>query len=1246
MKAIQFISGRVLVLAFALCLAAGPVAIARDTAVPAPPGPAGLTVVLPDDFPPYVSTGSTGQPEGERIDMWNLWSRSTGIPVTVVQRPWPEVLDMLARKEADVADLIGLTPERLVQLDFGPSYGHADAAIFVRKDLAPIRDIAAARGTTVGVLQNSLCEFRLQQGGVATRSFSSSHDLIYNAVVGNLPIFCFQTVPAAYLLTQAGIRDEYRPSATIFTHTLHWTVRKGEAQLLDRIDQGFHAIPPTEAAAITARWSGQTAPIFGFFRSDQLISILEMLAAIVVAALLTAAVLRWRLARALQARNQIEDKLRQRIREQSCLNDVFLATDDMQRPMPEILRSIAEALHKGWPGSDMPLVRIDLIGHVHDEIGARDASGALTTPIMIEGKERGRVTVLLGPDTPDDGSGRLLLGLAASRIAGRALGATTLVMLRKSEERFRRTFQHSAQATAIIQEGHFVNANRAALDLLGYRDDETFVGLTPAEISPGIQPDGEPSAPKVQRMVDQVLTMGSTRFEWEHLKRNGDAVMVEVLLTAVVEDGRTDIFVLWNDITVKRQAEIALAAYQQTLEAQVAKRTQELTNLYDELQAIFATATAGIALIRNRSIVTCNPSLASLLLWPHAELIGRSTRAFFKNDAAWEEGRTEAYSAIDSGEMYVTTTELVRLDGTTVWVRMRATAVDPQDPAKGSVWVLEDISNEHAASTQLAAARDLAVQAARLKSEFLAHMSHELRSPINAVLGFTELLMGTDLADHQRDFVQKVQASGRHLLLIVNDVLDLSKVEAGKLRIEQSEFSLSSVLRNVIDTIAKGVADKDLELLVEVDQAVPHRLIGDPLRISQILMNYLTNAVKFTPSGTIHVLIAPEPAAQQSNDTTPADTCRLRFSVSDSGVGMTEEQVARMFQSFSQADDSTARLYGGTGLGLSISRQLASLMGGEVGVSSVDGSGSTFWATLPLRLVPAATTAPEPDTRLANRRILLIEDHPGARDQLAATLGKSGASVICAASGPEALDAVSVAGSALPEVIVVDLKMPDMDGIKTIRALRKKLGSAMPPTVLMTKQGGQEIVDLTFAEDIEDLVIKPVDPDVLICKVTALLQTGPARLRRSRHKARPAAKRVRGPGAQHHPLGKRVLVIDDNPINRDLTATLLGKHGMAVETAENGADGLERLLDQHFDLVFMDSQMPVMGGLEATRRIRALPTEKGRIPIIGLTGRAAEEDHQAGIDAGMNDYLVKPVSSEALQGVLSRWLSIGTIDAT
>lgn len=1199
----------------------------------------GITVVMPDDFPPYVLINDSGAFEGQRIDMWHLWSERTGVPVTIVNRPWPQVMDAIEQSQADIADLVIETDERKLWLDFGPSYARADTVLFFDKSLVGVHDLESVKGMEVGAIGRSQCESELRSSGIAPRIFPSMHDLIYTAVVGQLPVFCMQTNPADYLLARAGILDRYRQTPALFSGTVHWVVRKGDTALLDTVSEGFRMIAPSEVAQINRRWSGDTLAD-GFGQDPaQVRRFLELVATILIAAIGTAIFLRWRLGIALFARDAVEVQLRQRIREQTCLHEVFLATDNMQRPMTDILRDVAAALHKGWPEGVDCLIRVELMGYEHDEIGQRDTADALTAPIMIEGKERGRITLLELTKNHAAHVNRLLLGLAASRVAGRALGQTTLAMLQKSEERFRRTFMHSAQATAIVQEGRFVSANNAALALLGYGPGQTFVGLTPDQISPPTQPDGQDSSTKALRLIGEAMEQGSQKFEWEHLRRDGEVVLFEVLLTAVVEDGRTDVYVLWNDITVKRQAEQALSAYQQTLEAQVAKRTQQLTTLYDELHAVFAAANAGIALVRDRHIVTCNPSLASILLWPHDELLGRSTRVFFKDDATWMEGRDEAYALMHAGGVYEKTAELIRLDGSSVWVRQRATAVDPTDPDKGTVWVLEDISLEHGAASQLAEARDLAVQAARLKSEFLAHMSHELRSPINAVLGFTELLMGSPLSDHQRDYLQKVQSSGRHLLMIVNDVLDLSKVEAGKLRIEETEFTLPSLLRTAVDTISKGVADKNLELIVHIDPDVPRRLTGDPLRITQILMNYLTNALKFTEQGTITLSVSRAALENNAADA-PEGATYLHFAVTDTGIGMSPEQVARMFQSFSQAEDSTARLYGGTGLGLAICRQLAGLMGGEVGVSSTPGKGSTFWATLALHSIgtDAMTSVHQ---ALLGRRVLIVDDHAGASAQLKSALQRAGADVVAVASGSDAM-AIFAAPSntaTLPEAVVVDLKMPGMDGIKTLRSLREQLGKSAPPSILMTKQGGQQIVDLTLSEGIDDLVIKPVDPEILVGKLERLLHPDSGLATKSRRSVRLS----RQPGAQPDMpfAGKRALVVDDHPLNRELAAAMLKKNGLVAETAENGAAALERLLDTEFDLIFMDNQMPVMGGFEATRRIRALPTAKGRTPIIGLTGRSDDSDRQEGLDAGMNDYIVKPMTPVNLREVLQRWLGRG-----
>lgn len=1215
--------------AFCAALLAPLAASAQETPATAPLAD-GLTVAFTEVLPPQVMFDPAGRFAGVRIDQWHLWSQKTGIEVDFLRLPFVDLRDAMTSGEVDVADLMTPGPVTESWLSFSPQFAHFNFAIFHLATLPPIRSIDDLQGQTVGTVAGGTCEQTLLGAGIPVRTFPDLRALGEAAKAEDPPLYCLSTGLGDDLFTQLRLGDRYIHSAPIIDMDAHWAVLRGEDATYATVAQGFEQISQDDLTTLNERWSGEALTSLLGLSSTDILRLILILTLMVAVGIATAIVLRWRLGRALAARAAVADALRQRIREQACLHDVFLATEDMTRPRAAILSDIAVALARGCGLPGQSRYRIRLFDTVHDDIPPGLAP-ILTIPVLIEGRPEGEISLACVSGSTDPGpEARLLIELSASRLAGRALCALGLERLAKSEERFRRTFQHSAQATCVIQDGVFTEANTAALTLLGYPDWPGFVGLPPAQISPEFQPDGQRSTEKAALKIAEALEHGSAKFDWEHLRADGTPVLVEVLLTAVADGDRIDVFTLWNDITIKRQAEAALAEYHRTLEEQVAARTAELTALNAELAAILATADSGIALVRNRTIVSANPSLSRILLWPEAQLTGLSTRALFRSDEEWNDGVAEAYALIGAGQTYAIQRELLRGDGTTFWADIRARAIDPADPARGVVWVLNDISFERDATRKLAEARDIAEQAARLKSEFLSHMSHELRSPLNAILGFTELLLATPLTTHQTDHLRKVQSAGRHLLMIVNDVLDLSKVEAGKLRIEQTEFTLASVVKAAIDTVATTAAEKDLELIVEIDPKLPARLTGDPLRITQILMNYLSNALKFTHRGDIILSVAPD----RGN--------RLRFSVADSGIGMSAEQVQRMFQTFSQAEDSTARLYGGTGLGLSICRQLASLMGGEVGVESTPGQGSTFWAILPLE--PVKTRAPR-RTALRHRRLLIVDDHPRAARAIATPLGTHGAETATAATLTEAVTTARMAQEAgTPfHAILIDRSLGETDGSATAHALRAALGIATPPMILMSRRGGQQVVEEAFREGFADLVTKPAETDLLIDRVTAVLHGRPG----PQPTTSPATpmKTDTLPPPQPAPTpdlpfaGHRALVVDDNPMNCEIAAAQLARQGLTVRTAANGAEALALVEAETFDLILMDNQMPVMGGIEATQRIRALPNRKGRIAIIGLSGNAEDEDRSAGLAAGMDDYLVKPVTSAALRGILARWLA-------
>ena len=1178
-----------------------------------------LTVVFPDRLPPYVILDNNGGVTGIRADLWAEWSKVTGIPVILKQAAWPNLRQQITDGTADVIDMAQFTPDRGDWLAYSPSYLDLSYAIFQpARDRTTTPDIPALSSVTghiIGTRAESPCAATLAANGAQVRSFPSGDAMTKAARAGTLRVFCLPIPMGNALFARAGLQTSYTHSAPILDIAAHWAVAEGNPALYATVLDGFAQIPPDRIRAIEDSWIGSRDFTFLGIGGDKLPIFLGALILAISVALATTVLLRRRLDRALATRAEIADALRRRLTEQDCLNRVALATEDMARPLPDILADLADALATGIGTEGQTRFRLRLFGALHDDIPAGLAHGQVplfTLPLLVDGRAQGEIAALhlaRGAAQPLSQNDHALLTRAAARITARAEAARATARLALSEERFRRTFHHSAQATAVIRKGRFAEANAAALALLGYPEGSTFVGLTPEDISPERQPDGELSVEKAARLTRAVLQNGTLKFDWEHIRADGSPILFEVLLSAVSDGDQMEIYTLWNDITVKRRAEAALAAHQRTLEAQVALRTDELSRLNEELGTLLATAASGIALLQDGLIRSCNPSLSQLLLIPQDVLVGSPLAPIFRDAAEWTDFRDQARAEMARGGIYSINSEILRGDGSTLWVAIRANAIDPRNPDAGAVLVIDDISNAYLASRQLAAARDMAEQAAQLKSEFLAHMSHELRSPINAVLGFAELLLGTPLIDHQRDYLGKVQASGRHLLMIVNDVLDLSKVEAGKLHIEQTEFRLGAVVKAAIDTIAAATAEKGIELIVQTDPTIPRQYIGDPLRITQILMNLLTNALKFTQQGAITLAIQPLPQGG------------LHFAITDTGIGIAPDHIGRLFERFSQAEDSTARLYGGSGLGLAICRQLADLMQGEVGVQSTPGEGSTFWVNLPLQPLPEAPRHAAPP--LADRSLLVIDDVPAAAEAVAVHLRAAGASVTCTTSADDiATDRF--------DAILIDSRMPETDGFATAGTLRERHGPSTPPLLLLAHKGGQDIVDQAHAEGFRDLVIKPAEPDLLIARLTALFQS-PGTLH-------PAPAPQPAPRIAPAHAGRSALVVDDNPLNVELTVAMLANQGIATATATNGAEALQALLDQDFDLILIDSQMPVMDGIEATRRIRALPTAKSIVPIIGLTGNARDTEREVALDAGMSEYIVKPISPATLRALLTRHL--------
>ncbi|QEP44059.1 PAS domain S-box protein [Ectothiorhodospiraceae bacterium BW-2] len=501
---------------------------------------------------------------------------------------------------------------------------------------------------------------------------------------------------------------------------------------------------------------------------------------------------------------------------------------------------------------------------------------------------------------------------------------------------------------------------------------------------------------------------------------------------------------------------------------------------YQEQQAIFETASSGIALIQHRVLIRCNQRLHEIFGWPEGEMVGQKTRIWYTSE---EEAQidTASYTLIWNGETHKREQQLLRRDGSRFWARLAGAAVSVDDPDKGTVWVVDDISAEHEALEQLAEAKALAESAAQLKSDFLANMSHEIRTPMNAIIGTTHLALKSSLTPKQRNYLERIQLSGRHLLGLINDILDLSKIEAGKLELEQRSFNLNQVIESVTTLIYDQSRTKELQLQVWINPDVPRALVGDPLRLGQILINFGTNAVKFTDQGRISLTL--------SSLTRTSEQVELRFEISDTGIGISPEQQRRLFRQFEQADPSTTRQHGGTGLGLAISKQLVELMRGKVGVHSALGKGSTFWVTLPFSLSKMALEElhatesslaleenPKALSALKGATLLLVEDNEINRDVATELLQEGGFGVDWAENGAVAVQKVAQKGAAGYSAILMDIQMPVMDGLTATTEILKLPQGKQTPIIAMTANALAEDRQRCLQAGMSGYLAKPIVP--------------------------------------------------------------------------------------------------------------------------------------------------------------------------
>jgi PAS domain S-box-containing protein len=711
----------------------------------------------------------------------------------------------------------------------------------------------------------------------------------------------------------------------------------------------------------------------------------------------------------------------------------------------------------------------------------------------------------------------------------------------------------------------------------------------------------------------------------------------------------------FTGITPRQKQSREIDLHRKHLQDLVNQQTRELKQAKEQAERIYQVSPSAIFTVdQNRGITSWNDKAAEVTGYSAEEAIGKECGLFVDSPC---KDRCGLFTAEERRPIVGQECVILRKDGTLRTIMKNADYLqDLEGNVIGGIESFEDITERKNAEEALQKAKEeveetnqqleraieranrmafAAESGAQAKSEFLANMSHEIRTPMNGIIGFTNLLLETELTPEQREYGEAVIQSAEHLLTIINDILDFSKIEAGKLDLEPIPFDLKVAVKEVADLMVIRAREKKIELVLRFSPGLSSRFIGDPGRIRQIIINLAGNAVKFTEKG--HVLISIE------EEDTAEDRALLRFSVQDTGIGIPEEKLVYVFEKFTQSDASTSRRFGGTGLGLAISKQLVELMGGKIGVQSRLGEGSTFWFTLPLPRDGQAQIVPPLKSDMSGLRVLIVDDNEVngrvLQEMITSWNMRSDATVTAEKALMILRD--GQAGGDPYQVALIDHRLPDMDGECLGRSIKEDAVLKQTLLVMLASSGRRGDAKRFEEAGFSAYLLKPVTPSQLLDALSMIRGAhldGTLTPLITRHTlaesqpASPSASTEKDKG-----MRCRILVVEDNVVNQKMVVRMLEKMGCSVDVAGNGLEAVRMVEQLSYDLVFMDCQMPEMDGYEATAEIRRRQGSSKHTPIVAMTANAMQGDRERCIDAGMDDYVAKPVKKEAVSEAIEKW---------
>lgn len=1208
-----------------------------------------VTIALEKDMPPFSFMDEQGELQGITVDYLKLIEERLGVTFQInVDYSWPEALSMAYRHEVDSIGLLQKTEERARYLDFTRPLVKVPSVIIVRNSDKSIRAARNLRGKNVGYIPGGIIydEFKRKYPAIRFKQVASIASGLNRVASGNLDAMIVNLASASHEIDRMKITNLQVIGEAGLDYELRIGSRNDQQILASLMTKAVDSISRDDKETIESRWIS-IYPNSWKPNKELFIGLLLVLVTLIL-------IIYWnrRLTLEIAEREKAEEELKSRSELDRLLSN--LSRQFIDKPFDQaasfFLKELAEymgaesAFIVSWDGlptieafwSELPDIGPDsllpMLEHDIREMGRGSQYGgyiitqesllekgdvdgvatmvgigidnAVYTPMILFGKTVGGIGLLNRPNHRDVLDDEIdLLRRAGELVAVARARQKSEDALRQSEERYQLAMDAASDGLWDWDiPGERIYFSPRYQTILDYRPGELL--NTPSAWRRIIHPEDKS---KTVSFYQEMFASCDAAFQAVFRARRKDGSYATVRTKGKV------VFRGDNGEPLRAVGTLVDITEQRERERELSLARFSLDSSADYIHWFRKDGSQKYA----------NESACKALEYALDELMGKTIMDI--NPAVTATSWARLWNQLT--QQKDTTYETLRMTASGRVFPVEVTASYMEYEGEGYLFACgRNITDRKQAEDALHKAKEAADQANRAKSDFLANMSHEIRTPMNAIIGLSHLVQKTDLNNKQQDYVSKIQASAHALLRIINDILDFSRIEAGKLTMESIEFDLGDVFDNLYNLSSLKAEEKGLHLFYDIAADVPRRLKGDPLRLGQVLINLTHNALKFTRQGEVKIQVS-----LQGKDSS-GRVATLEFRVTDTGIGISPEHQSRLFKSFSQVDGSTTRKFGGTGLGLAISRSLVTMMGGDISVQSQLNKGSEFRFTVQLGIARQLSITRQ---ALKGMTALVVDDNDEAREYLASQLQEMGCHVIGVGSSAQAmviLERHNGAGHARPiSVALLDWRMPGTDGIELAQKIRK-MPLAFKPALVMISAYGREEVIARASGQVDAFLIKPVTGSVLIETILRALNS-------YREQCQEEQSREE---SQDEVYSGKLLLVEDNEINRQVARELLESMGIQTELAVNGREAVERIREEHFNLVFMDIQMPEMDGYQATRIIRKTPG-KEKLPIIAMTAHAMTGDRERCLEVGMNDHIAKPLDPSELRTVVGRWLDTVTL---